>query len=57
MTKFSLTYSRPMFPFYAPYSVWIRENTDQKKLRIWTLSRSDWWIEEKMKGLKISKVI
>ena len=20
-----------------PYSVWIRENTDQKELRIWTL--------------------
>ena len=22
----------------SPYSVWIRENTDQKKVRIWTLS-------------------
>ena len=21
----------------SPYSVWMRENTDQKKLRIWTL--------------------
>ena len=32
-----------LLPKY-PYSVWIQENRDQKKLCIWTRSRSDWYL-------------
>ena len=28
----------------SPYSVRIQENADQKKFRIWTLSRSDMYV-------------
>ena len=28
----------------SPYLVWIRENTDQKKLRVWTLF-TQWWFK------------
>ena len=33
----------------SPYSAWIQENTDQKKLRIWTLS-TQWAVLRKLVG-------
>ena len=55
MSKYGVS-SDPYFPVLelnnllrkSPYTVRIQENTDQKKLRIWTLSRSDllyWFLE------------
>ena len=46
MSKYRV-FSGPYFPHLewilriSPYLVWMRENTDQKKLRVWTFSRSD----------------
>ena len=46
MSKYRV-FSGPYFPHLewilriSPYLAWMRENTDQKKLRVWTFSRSD----------------
>ena len=36
----------------SPYSVQIQGNTDQKKLRVWTLSRSEYFFSNKRKNLR-----
>ena len=51
------SFSGPYFPSLGlitktPYSVRMLENTDQKKLRIWTLFMRCWWMGDK----KMSKV-
>ena len=44
-----------VFSCKSPYSVWIKENTDQKKLRIWTVfTLCFWYILCQTKLLKLT---